>query len=397
MSENFEGRPILVQGSEFPIIIREDCTEPNLFCEGCKKSVLIEHHHAKCVVGVGLQCFKCGHVTWSPSLPAGEVFPKPVLTLGDKGKFLIGSSVKNKKNVVITCDQEIAAVAKNTLLRKTPVGNFGLSVESIEALTQELNELSGGSFAKPIKAAKNAVDRGHMYHSANPLAWAFEFIRQQLNNNSLHMHEGTLVAMSIIQGYTYNIHRWKSHAHITHIAKDFCSAFHHTQTQLVAASYLSEHGNNIAINPPPLNKKGRFADLYVRVSSSAKEKIFIEIKTPQEIEWPNQMTSIKGMKKIVESCLSKAKGQIGTKKSGILIIGATCLSPGFSNLFEKATESVLRKKGRKYSGVAGIGIVGLSDITLKNKSSSSLDFSTSYYVKVVNNMHYFKDNPIKST
>lgn len=367
-----------------------------MHCERCKESVLIEHHHDLCVVGIGLQCFKCGHVTWTPSLPAGEVFPKSVLTLGDRGKYLIGSSVKNNKDVVITCDQEIASVKKNTRPNKTPAGNFGLSVEDLDAITQELNDLSGGSFSKPIKAARNAVERGHMYHNKNPLAWAIEFIKYQLNSKCLNMHEGTLVAMSIILGYRDNIHRWKKHAHIRHIAKDYCSAFHHTQTQLVAANYLSDHGNNIALNPPPQNTKGRFADLYVRVSFSAKEKVYIEIKTPQEVGWPNQMTSIKKMKKVVESCLSKAKGQIGRKNPGILIVGTTCLSPGFLNFFEKAVESVLRKKGRSYSGVAGIGIVGLNEMSLGNKGASSLNFSASYKINVVKNVHYFKENPINT-
>ena len=398
MNKSIEGRPVLVQGSESPIIVGVSDTDENLLCEGCGKSVLVEHYYPKCVVGIGIQCFRCGHVTLTPSLPAGDVFPKPVLTLGDKGKFVIVSPVNNNKNVVITCDQEIASVGKKTLPSNSGTGNFELSIESIDLISLELNLLSGGNFTKPLKAARKAFGHGHKHYKSNPLAWSIEFIKKQLNNNKLHMHEESIVAMCMIQGCRVLIHRWKNHAHITHIAKELCGSFHHTFTQMIVAAYLSDKGNNIAIYPPPPNQKGRSADLYVRPSANAKEKLFIEIKTPQDVEWPNFMTSFRRMKKIVEKCLNSAKGQIGTKKPGILIIGTTCLSPNFLVLFNNATESVLRKKGRKYSGVAGIGIVGLNEVSLKTKESTTdLDLSTSYKVSMVKNTHYFKENPMKIT
>ena len=107
MCVNVNKRPVLIQGSEAPIVIREGKKQPPLVCGGCEESILIENYLAECFVGIGFQCFKCSHITWTPSLPKGEIFPQMPVTLGREGNYLIGSSVVNRQDVVITCDQEI--------------------------------------------------------------------------------------------------------------------------------------------------------------------------------------------------------------------------------------------------------------------------------------------------
>ena len=53
--DNFEGRPVLVQGSEAPIVTREGNEYPALICEHCEDSILIENYLAECFVGIGLK------------------------------------------------------------------------------------------------------------------------------------------------------------------------------------------------------------------------------------------------------------------------------------------------------------------------------------------------------
>jgi hypothetical protein len=375
-----EGRPILIQGSEAPIIIRDNDNCPPLLCKGCNNSVLVENYLPACLVGVGLQCFKCGHVTWTPSMPPGEVFPARVVTLGDKGKFLIGSSIKNTKDVVITCNQELASVLSGTEPRSRSSDNFDLTVDNLDKISIELNILSGGNFEKLLQSAKRAVNGGSKYFRENPLAWAIESLKRQLNNNLLRMNESTLVAIGLIQGYRDIIERWQDHVHISHIAQELCASFNHTLVQFVAASYLSEHGNKVAVNPPDPSKRGRSADLYIRTSAS--EKLFFEVKAPKAVEWPNEPETFGKMKKIVEGCLSKSRGQLGTKNPGIIIIGTTCLSPGFLNSFQSAVKKVIKDKGRNHSGVAGVCIVGLTEVMLKRKVPLPMNLSTSFSVMI---------------
>jgi len=393
----FDKRPVLMQGSDSPIIINEFETGINLICESCNKSILVENYSPECLVGIGLQCLRCGHVTWTPSMPTGEVFPSTqVVTLGDKGTFLIGSSVRNKKGVVLTCDQELVSVAVRTTPNKIDNENLELSMISLEKTSVELDLLSGGNFNRFLRAAKKAVERGHKYYRTNPLAWAMEYIKYQLSKNSLNINdESTLVAIALIpliQGYTNIIRRWRNHDHITHIAQEFCASFNHTLAQFIAASYLSEHGNRVAVNPPNSSTAGRSADLYIRVS--AIKKLFMEIKTPQAFEWPNRTISRKNMKKVVETCLSNARGQINRKKPGILILGTTCLLPGFLKELGEIIKTVLSSKGRNYSSFAGIGYVGLDELLLRN-TGFSMNFSISYYISIEKNLHYFQENPIR--
>lgn len=392
MDASFEERPILLQGSAAPIIIREIENGKDLLCEGCKRSILVKNYLHECFIGIGLQCL-CGHITWTPSIPAGEVFPARTLTLGDKGKFLIGSSVINSKDVVLTCDQELGAAAKITAPSTVDIENLELTIENLEKLSYELDILSGGKFNMFLRAAKKAVDRGHTYYRANPLAWAMEFIKRHLNDNTLYMNDATLVALSMIQGYRTIIHKWKTHVYISHIAKEFCDSFHHTLSQFIAASYLSAHGNKIAVNLPSPGI-GRSADLYVRLSAS--EKLFLEVKTPKAVEWPGKVNSRREMKKIVERCLSSARGQIGTRKPGILIIGTTCLASGFVDDFSESIRRVLKSKGFNYSGVAGIAVVGLNNLSLIKTAVTSLNFTAAYSISAIKNVHYFKDNPLRT-
>ncbi len=381
-------RPTLVQGSEAPIVIRDGEKLSPLLCEGCDDSVLIENYLAECFVGIGLQCFKCQHITITPSLPEGEVFPQRPITLGSKGKYLVGSSVFNSKDVVVTCDQELEVSSKLTAPKKVTEGNLELSVESLNQISAELNLLSGGRFNKYIASAKRSIDGKSPYFRKNPLAWSIEMLKNQLEKNELTMNKQTLVALGFLQGYLGLLERWKEHVHFPILINEICAYFYHSLIQLVAASYITDAGNRIAFNIAGEKDGERTADLYIRISGS--EKLFLEVKGPEALEWTNTELTLGRMKKVIEKCLSSSRGQIDIDKPGILIIGATCLNRDFLEQFESTVKKVLRNKGKLYPAVAAVSIVGLKEISAHGQHS----ISTSFHISMNINDHYYKDNPI---
>ncbi|ELA9373403.1 hypothetical protein QUO16_004737 [Vibrio parahaemolyticus] len=384
-------RPMLVQGSHKPIVTRLGSEEPNLICPNCNESVLIENYLASCFVGIGLKCFKCSHVTWTPSLAAGDVFPKTTITLGNKGAFLIGSTVTNEKDVVMTCDQELEKVHKPTASRdKEP---FELTVENLDKLSLELDLLSGGGFQKHLESAERSIKHKNPYFRENPLAWAIQLLKHQLAKETISLDRSGLVAISMIQGYQDVLYRWRDHIHFPSMAKELCGYFYHSLIQLISASYLMDHGNNIALNLTSDEEGERSADLYLKLSG--RDKLFIEVKAPESFEWTNEQVGNGKIKKTIEKCLSKSRGQLDEIKPGILIIGTSCLSPEFLPEIERTVKKVLKNKGRSYSGVAGIGVVGLESISSGFGAASK--FSTSYKVFVSRNPYYFAENPIVTT
>lgn len=382
-------RPVLVQGSHEPIVTRLGDEEPNLICLNCNESVLIENYLASCFVGIGLQCFKCSYVTWTPSLEDGEVFPRTPVSLGNKGSFLIGSTVKNEKDVVMTCDQELEKVHKPNTRDKEP---FELTVENLDKLSLELDLLSGGGFQKHLDSAARSIRHKNPYFRENPLAWAIQLLKHQLEKETISLERSGLVAISMIQGYQDVLYRWRGHVHFPSMAKELCGYFYHSLIQLIAASYLSDHGNNIALNLTSDEYGERSADLYLKLSG--KEKLFIEVKAPESFEWTYEQVSKGKIKKTIEKCLSKSRGQLDEAKPGILIIGTSCLSQEFLPEIETTVKKVLKNKGKSYPGVAGIGVVGLESISAG--FGSEREFSTSYKIFVSQNPYYFSDNPIRT-
>ena len=395
MDKYSEDRPALVQGSEAPIVIREGEVLPPLICEDCKESVLVENYLADCFVGIGLQCFKCKHITWTPSLPKGEIFPQKTLTLGREGRFLIGSSVVNSKDVVMTCDQELDDAKSHTSPKSPTTKNLDLSVDNLELLMTELDVLSGGRFNKYLQSATRSMTHGGAYFRENPLAWSLVLLKEQLTKNELKINNPTLVALGFLQGYRDVLERWRDHIHFPILAQEFCAYFYHTLIQLVIASYLTDHGNLIAINVAGEKEGVRNADLYVRLSGS--ERLFIEIKSPEAFEWITPDTKLGEMKKVVEKCLSKSRGQIDMNNPGILVIGSTCLENGFLANLEKVSRSVLQAKGRSYKAIAGIATVGLQNVSLESNENNGGKVSTAFNIGIVTNKYFYKDNPIRTS
>lgn len=395
MNKYNENRPALVQGSEAPIVIRGGETLPPLICENCRESVLVENYLEDCFVGIGLQCFKCKNVTWTPSLPEGEIFPQKTLTLGREGRFLIGASVVNSKDVVMTCDQELDLAESHTAPKSSTTKNLELSVDNIELLITELDVLSGGRFNKYIHSATRSVTHGSVYFRENPLAWSLVLLKNQLVANELTINNPTLVALGFLQSYRDVLARWRNHMHFPILAQEFCAYFYHTLIQLVVASYLTDHGNRIAINVAGEKEGVRNADLYVRLSGS--EKLFVEIKGPEAFEWIASDITLGKMKKVVEKCLSNSRGQIDMNNPGILVIGSTCLENDFLAALEKVLRNVLHAKGRSYKAIAGIATVGLKEVSLEANRNDGSKVSTAFNVGMVTNKYFYKDNPVRTS
>lgn len=391
MTENTKERPFLLQGSEAPILRIVDGGDNTLLCAGCESSVLVKGYKPECLVGIGLQCIKCGHITWTPSLPPGETFHFQIVTLGSTGRYLIGSTIQQNANVTITCDQELAMENAESRPRPAEAEPLNLSQDGLGALATELDLLSGGRFGPCLLSAERAIAHGQRYFRENPLAWAIRYLLRQLERGHLEAHEDSLVALGLISGYRHILSRWRHHPHFSYLAQELCSHFHHTFSQLIAASYLSDHGNKIAFSLATQGA-GRVADLYVRLS--AVEMLNLEVKAPEAIEWPNDLCQRSKMKEIVKKCLSKARGQISTSKPGILIIASSCITQGFFENFEKAIQTTLRINGARRPGIAAVALVGLNKLSLRT-GPNSIDFSESYKVIIAKNSHYLKDNPIR--
>ena len=132
--------------------------------------------------------------------------------------------------------------------------------------------------------------------------------------------------------------------------------------------------------------------MYIRIS--AGERLHLEVKAPESLEWPNTLDARFRMKRLVETMLARSRGQIGRSNPGVLIVGSSCISPGFFDRFGHAIRSTLRSKGDKYTRVAAIQLVGVDSLSLHPTRASTFDFQASYRSEAWRNPHYFQENPL---
>lgn len=393
-------RPVLVQATEGPILRYLDRGQSILRCSGCDGSVLVEGYKEECLVGIGLECSKCGHITWTPSRPQGEIFPLKPIVLTSGRKYRIESTLEVASMVAIISDREAALERAEMAPKSAQKERLELSPRALDTMAAELNQLSDNRFKDSLASAERAIDGGQRYFRKSPLAWALTYVSRQLDKGVLRAaEEDTRVALGLIICYTNVLHNWRNHPHIQQLAKELCAHFHHTLAQLIAADYLHGLGNRITFNPPGAAPS---ADLYVRLT--VQKRLYLEVKAPRDIEWPNRISHHSEMKRIVQKCLSDAKKQINSNKPEILIISSSNIAPNFTTNFATSIQSMLNSSGFKHKAVAAVAILNILDsfyldFLRSNGFSHSFEFNYDLIsmIHCLKNPYYFEENPIADT
>lgn len=396
-------RPVLIQASDSPIIIFVGAERPHLRCEKCKHSVLVENYVKESMYGIGLQCGKCAHVTQIASVASGEILPANVITISTRDSFEISQPIRLHETNVISCDEEIQAVKEKYHPLPPPTqGGVELSLSCLDKIITELDVLSDNRFLKHIASARRALSLNNPSLTRNLLAWSLELLRQQLLGKRIHIYKESVIALAVLVHHNRLMARWKHHALIKDIANDLSAYYYHTFLQMIAATYLYDHGNYIGIKKFSSECGVRSADLYIRRSSI--HNLYLEVKAPEALDWTKSYISEKKMRQTVERCLSRSRGQISESTPGILVIGAGCIYGGFHTAFQKAIQKVLNTEGRKYPAVAAIMAINLHKITSNGNATLKEHVGTvnmrvdaDFRINVHLNKGYYEENPVELT
>lgn len=343
-------RPAVVQGGLAPLF--KGAGEENLLCS-CGH-VLIEGYVARQYIGIGLICFRCKAFMLSDPWPVGEPLPKQIVTLGRSGRYLLGSTVDVTGKAGFTCDQEIERVQHETGVRQPESNNLQLSTDWLDKFQARLNAASEGEMDKCVQSAMRARAGGNKKYLKSPPAWAIGHLRDCLSIAKLDLdHQEDCAALAYIQVLEHLMARWEHHPLFSLMSKAMVLEYPHAITQLIAASYLADHGNEIGFTDLT-DLDGRSPDLFLNFN--CVERISIEVKAPAELQWPNECPSANRIEKIVMKQIQKAKGQLTGELGGIVVIGASWLSKGAESSFE-AVVIDLERRGKissKITAVVGI-------------------------------------------
>jgi hypothetical protein len=166
-------------------------------------------------------------------------------------------------------------------------------------------------------------------------------------------HPEDCAALAYVQILEHLMARWEHHPLFSLMSKAMVLEYPHAITQLTAASYMADHGNEIGFTDlTDLN--GRSPDLFLNLN--CLQRVSIEVKAPADLQWPNECPSSNRIEKIVLKQLQKAKGQLTGELGGIVVLGASWLTKGAETSFEAVVADLVKrgKVSSKISAVVGV-------------------------------------------
>lgn len=367
-------------------------TDKRLQCAAGCGSVLIENYVEDCYASVGIQCFKCGQITRTPGVSLGEVLAVSTVSLGSKGRYLLGSTVSVPLGAVLTCEQEIEREIALTAPQKCST-ELAISEDGIKRLVAAYDEIIGGKFEQQ----KAIVGRSGMQSvKTHPFAWAIIHMERCLRSGTVDVrHANTLTALMWLLMFSHVVGTWQHHPRFGVIAKDLGKpkSFLHTSAQLITAAYLYHAGNRVGLSledsqgvPNP--------DLYIRIAPHGK--LFFEVKAPEALQWGGSVhVSINTIQKAVKDCIKRSSAQINRTHRGALVISSSLVSNSFPALIEKSVQQSLKLKGHNHRGLAAVVWLSPSNVTLDGLSGD-MRFGCEFVFGVAINEHFDGDNPIST-
>ncbi|KPG92899.1 hypothetical protein AEQ67_26450 [Pseudomonas sp. RIT-PI-q] len=344
-------RLVITQEGDFPVFIGEGVE--NLCCP-CG-NLLIEGYEARLYIELNLQCHSCKTITQTQEWPKGETLPYSLIII--QGPYYPATEptkiLANKTSIISEYVAE--RIQSKTTIRPYGNADLQLTIPGLDNFASKINDLCQGGFEKHIASAERALKSKNDKFLESPLAWAITHLKQEISEGGIDLGKAeNNAAISYIKLLPVQITRWEHHALFDQMCRGWILEFHHTVTQLIAAGYLADLGNNIGFTNPSISRE-QSPDLYINMSPS--DKVSIEVKAPSELQWPSEPPGMGRLQNIIEKQVKKAKSQITGNLGGIVVIGISTTAPGGYDAITTAIDSLI-KRGKISSRIAAVmGVV----------------------------------------
>jgi hypothetical protein len=352
--------PYIVSVNGDPLFAGQAPTGTDLYCANGCDQILIKDYHPDDFVKVGMQCFKCAHVTRTPSLIDGEVLSARPLRLQETdatGPYYLNQTVRNP-GIIITTDAEVERVLKLTAPRES-APTLDLSRHGLRALIDRFNAIAG---ADQFELHAKILTRRAATPVELPFAWSIIHLQSCVDDGRLDLaRSDTNTAVTWLSTFCHVVEAWGHHPRFLKVAKTLSEpkAFIHTCGLFITAGQLYAQGHQIGLSLEDLEGESN-PDLYIRVSS--REKIHFEIKAPESLQAQAQRIPDEVIETSVKKHLKKSSRQIHTGRPGVLVLVATASE--LSEKIERAAELQLKLSGRNHKSLAGItGVTKIGDVS----------------------------------
>lgn len=335
------------------IIDKFSSSNKDLICP-CGRSTFIKGFSIDRYISIGFRCRICNEVTVTPPLPNGDIIPTGSITVAFPDRDLIFSeSLINPAKIFF--------IGENTLKRQQEIyldiANYRnldpLTFESVlDQVRQDYSELTCGHDKTHLKSAASFLKQSNLPFGKYPLAWALEYLKliDSMPLSELNKNANMLASIRFVISFRQTVCRWRRHPMFINYANTYkhINGFHHNIAQLDAATMLLERGHILNFLDQR-QEAVRAADMFFNFSDIGK--FFLEVKTPEILQWANtKILDEQLLKNKINDIIKKC--QISSEKKGILVIGSS-RQKDFRQI-EDCVRGAVSQVGRNARGLSAV-------------------------------------------
>jgi len=340
-----------MQVRDAPVFIGAGPAELN--CR-CGNSLLISGYAPENFLAIRIRCFRCGNVTTTPGLAAGEILPSDAI-LTDRSDLPVFSPSSIAPGAVLACRDEVTGSYRLTQPGKPQSEAMLVSPGVLEATAAAYDRLTGGRLAEHIVASPDAMQPEHGDY---PFAWSVQRLRAQIGKPGwswLHQDDDAMATMHVAAMW-HCLACWGGHPLLGQLVAPLAVAgqFLRVMTGLATAKLLFDAGNRVGFSLPIAAQ----SDMQLHFRTAAGEALSLALRSPDALQWRerNRRTP-RVLRNAAETAVVSAQGQVNNRKPGIVVLGASILQPDFDQMVVDGINAMFRAVGRKHRGVAGVAVV----------------------------------------
>lgn len=360
-----------------PLFIGEG--QRDLVCR-CGESVLVRGYQPERLLGLDLQCFRCGAVTRTPTLADGAA-PPAEAHVARRASIPVATPLPLPPGAALVGEEEAARL--DALIRPADAPRVPTVADAsgLAEVKADYERLTGGK----LDAHQAALQAGAMgSQAAFPLAWALAHLARRVDvpdwTRTPTPEDTTAVAQ--LAAFRHFLACWSRHPlferFVAGAAADGFSL--HDLAVFGAAKCLSDAGNRVVFEGAGTGRVDSF-----RLLLAPPEYMTVLVRRFDRYEWPREtMLDVAPIRGAVIEALEAAQSRINPRHPGILVLSAGSVRYEFDQKLVDAIQLALRTEGRRHRGVAAIAAI-LPKI-LPADRPDAVNFAWSFY-PIANQRH----------
>jgi hypothetical protein len=377
--------PHFIQVGDVPVFSGAGSDE--LICR-CGGSILIKGYLPRNFLAIRIKCFRCGAVTTTPGLPAGEVLPRDAVAIAPREMPAV-TPIPVPFGAMLACEEAIAREYALTRPRDPPSEPMVLSPAMLDATAALYDRLTGGRLVEHCAATPAAMASRQGDH---PFAWSLLRLREQIGKPdwSWRYHNDDAMAAMYVAALHHLEDCWGQHPLLARLASPLGEPgrFLHTLTSLAAAKLLFDAGNRVGFSLPASGQ----TDVQLHFSTGAGDALSLALRAPNALQWRERdRRSPQVLHAAVADAVVSAQGQVNARNPGIVMLSVSILQPDFDQALVDSIHAVFRATGRKHRGVAAIAVI--MPKVLPVGRPDQVGFGYAFYP--IRNPHFAGENPIR--